>query len=554
MIYPNQINTDSPESEKVLFKALAQLPDEDFTVFHNQEFVTDFMVRERIQYEIDFIIVDHRNGFFNSILILEVKGGNIKYNSLLDEWRQSGHVMTKSPVQQVTSATHSFMHRFNYLVKNVNVTWALAFTDVVVDYDVQLPTNLPRKRIFDINDIENIEECLIDYFDESSRYIGREGSPLTVFHKLKGALLVSCDLYKPLAKQFEENNQAFIKLTKQQSKIVKAIESNKNVVIQGPAGSGKTLIAYQKAIGYKQQGLKVLYLTFNKEIASHLRLRLREETNGEQFNILDETSQLEITNFHFWCKRIAEKNSTFQSQKSSDEYFNTYIPNKAMEVIRDDAGFPSYDVLIIDEGQDFRHNWLDLLNKVLKPEGRFMLFMDENQDIFQSFSGVPNRRDLTRLELTENCRNTKHIIHFLEEVLSINIESMDGSPEGEKVELKTVSSNEEQISFLNDKIFSLINKEHLQPADIIILVNNIDGINVLKDVKVIGGIPLKSTYDKSFGRSKDTIFYSYINTFKGLEAEVVFILDAQNVKIKKEFYTQASRAKNKLYITFLNNG
>src|SRR5690606_30530867 len=208
--------------------------------------------------------------------------------------------------------------------------------------------------------------------------------------------------YKPLSKQFEENNEIFIKLTKQQSKIVKSIEYNKNVIIQGPAGSGKTLIAYQKALSYKQIGLKVLYLTFNKEIASHLRKRYREESNFNSLNDLDHSSNLEITNFHFWCKRIAEQHQNFQKQKTSDEYFDTYIPNKALEVIKEDTRLQKYDIVIIDEGQDFRSNWLDLINKVLKPESKFMLFMNENQDIFQSFTGVPHRRDLTRLELSEN--------------------------------------------------------------------------------------------------------------------------------------------------------
>lgn len=551
MIYPRPINPDSPHSEKTIYSALSNIPDEYFTVFHNQEFVADFDIKERVQYEIDFIIVDHRDGLFNSILILEVKGGDISYNGYKNVWSQNGYTMSRSPVQQVTSATHSFVNRYKHLLRDVNVSWGLAFPDAIVAYDSSLPSNLPRIRIFDADDLSEIEKRIIDYFDDSSEHIGREGAPISNFKKLKDYLLVSCDFYKPLSKQFEENNEIFIKLTKQQSKIVKSIEYNKNVIIQGPAGSGKTLIAYQKALSYKQIGLKVLYLTFNKEIASHLRKRYREESNFNSLNDLDHSSNLEITNFHFWCKRIAEQHQNFQKQKTSDEYFDTYIPNKALEVIKEDTRLQKYDIVIIDEGQDFRSNWLDLINKVLKPESKFMLFMDENQDIFQSFTGVPHRRDFTRLELSENCRNTKCIINFLEEVLNIEIEAMDDTPAGEKVELKTVDDNESQLQFLNERIYSLLDREKLKPSDIVILVNNREGVNSLRDVKEFAGIPVKSSYDKSFGRDKNTIFYSYINTYKGLESEVVFILDAQNINNKNELYTQASRAKNKLYITYI---
>ncbi|MDM1507719.1 hypothetical protein HX079_18375, partial [Myroides odoratimimus] len=223
---------------------------------------------------------------------------------------------------------------------------------------------------------------------------------------------------------------------------------------------------------------------------------------------------------------IAERNESFAKQKSEDEYFNTYIPNKALEVIKADTSYPIYDVVIIDEGQDFRENWLDLVNKVLKQEGKFLLFMDENQDIFNAFKGVPNRRNIVKTQLEENCRNTRNIIEFLKGLLSIDISYFEDSPEGEKVEVKASSSNQEQIEYLDALITKLVTKDKVMPKDILILVNNIDKVNALKDVKTVGGITLKSSYDRTFGRDQESIFYSYINTFKGLESEVVIILDS----------------------------
>lgn len=549
MIYPSSIKYDAPNSEKTLFEALSKLDSKDFTVFYNQEFVGEYNTKERMQYEIDFIIVDHRFGSFESVLVLEVKGGNLQYNAYEDRWFQNGREMQLSPITQVTTAMYSFITRFSNIIKNVNVSWALAFPDVEVDYDTKLPTNLNRIKLFDCNDIDNIEERLIEYFDQTKLEINRIGTDIRDFEILRDKLLVCCDFVKPLHRSIKENNAVFIKLTKLQALVVRALEANQNVIVQGPAGSGKTLIAYEKAVKYKEEGKKVLYLTFNKEIATHLRDKFR--SNRIAINEMDSLGEIELTNFHFWCKRIAERNETFAKQKSADEYFNTYIPNKAIEVIKADSSYPMYDVVIIDEGQDFRENWLELINKVLKPDGKFLFFMDENQDIFNAFKGVPNRRNIVKTQLEENCRNTRNIIEFLKELLGIEISYFEDSPQGEKVEVKSVSNNLEQIAYIDDLIERLITKDKVEPKDILILVNNVDKVNSLKDVKKVGGVTLKSTYDKSYGRDKNSVFYSYINTFKGLESEVVIILDSQNILEKKAFYTQASRAKNKLFVSIV---
>ena len=50
--------------------------------------------------------------------------------------------------------------------------------------------------------------------------------------------------------------------------------------------------------------------------------------------------------------------------------------------------------------------------------------------------------------------------------------------------------------------------------------------------------------------SDNHINYAHISSFKGLEADIVFIIDTDKVKSydEKLLYTQASRAKYKLYI------
>lgn len=57
-------------AEGKIFNSLSQLNDEDFTIFYNQEF-SSINPREANEYEIDFIIADHRNNQLNTIIVVE---------------------------------------------------------------------------------------------------------------------------------------------------------------------------------------------------------------------------------------------------------------------------------------------------------------------------------------------------------------------------------------------------------------------------------------------------------------------------------------------------
>lgn len=536
MIFPEKFTkTDEPAEEKV-FKALSKLPDSDFTTFFSQEF-TAINSREKNEYEIDFIVVDHRNNKLNAILVIEVKGGNIVFNGATQVWLQNGREMKKAPNKQASSAMNNLVSRFRFLSLNIPFHWALWFPDIQINSNEWLPTAVSKDRLLDSNSITYCIESIPFLFDEIIETNQREGAPFSDFLKLKDILLRSVGFFKPLHKEFEENENTFKKLTENQGKIFKYIDINPNICVQGPAGSGKTFIAFNKAIEFAERGMKIMHVCFNKTLATELRHRYRNLNMPREFEI-------EFTNFHFWALRIAEQNPTYRKEKADEEFFNTYIPNKAKEVITE----ATYDAIIIDEGQDFRENWLELLNKVLKKEGRFLFFMDENQDIFETFKGVPNHRSVTKCHLEENCRNTKLIIEKLRETLpNATMVPMEGTPDGQPILNINFTSNIEQIAELEKQIKSLLYKG-IRPNQIIILTNNLEDSSSLKGIKTLGEKKLISTYDREYGRDTNCIAQTTINVFKGLEADIIFILDAQNISNRNNFYTQASRAKQLLYI------
>ncbi|MEY3451839.1 MAG: hypothetical protein RL711_1665 [Bacteroidota bacterium] len=542
MHYPSKITLGQNHGEELVFEALKQLPENDFTIFYNQKF-TAIHPLERAEYETDFIVADHRNGILNALLVIEVKGGDLYFDGKENAWFQNKRKMEKAPTDQASSAMNSLVKRYGFIASNTPFHWLLWFPDAVIRENEWLPNSVSKDRILGSKDLSYTKEAIIAICDKVIQKNGRSGSSSADFNKLKDSLLRSLGFFKPLSQKIKENENTFKILTDNQRKIFRTIEKNQNICIQGPAGSGKTVIAYSKAMGFAEQGLKVLFVCFNKAIVADLRHRLREDENTTAL-----IENIEITNFHFWAQRIAETNPTFIKEKSSDEYFSTYIPNKAKEMIK----APIYDVLIIDEGQDFKQNWLDLLNKVLKPEGRFLFFMDENQDIFNAFQSIPHHRNTTKFELDENCRNTNKIIEKLKAILpNVTMKPMETTPEGELIKYFNCENNTVQLQIIENEITSLI-KQKIEPKEIILLTNNKDRISSLRGITHIAGIPLMSSFDKANTKDSNVITHTTINVFKGLEASIVFILDAQNIPSEMSLYTQASRAKQLLYILNVN--
>ncbi len=81
MIYPPFFPPDKQEpSEEQVYNTLKKLDMQRYDVFYNRRFV-GMHPGEKKNYEIDFIIVDLEGGRCHSLLVLEVKGGMVKYNT-----------------------------------------------------------------------------------------------------------------------------------------------------------------------------------------------------------------------------------------------------------------------------------------------------------------------------------------------------------------------------------------------------------------------------------------------------------------------------------------
>ena len=69
----------------------------------------------------------------------------------------------------------------------------------------------------------------------------------------------------------------------------------------------------------------------------------------------------------------------------------------------------------------------------------------------------------------------------------------------------------------------------------------------ISDLWKIGKISVKPI-NRSGRLDRGNIHYASINKFKGLDIDILFIIDADRSPDKKTLYTQVSRGKNKVYL------
>jgi superfamily I DNA and RNA helicase len=128
-------------------------------------------------------------------------------------------------------------------------------------------------------------------------------------------------------------------LTADQQRVSRLLRGHRHARVSGIAGSGKTLIAAHKAVLLDQADLDVLFLCHNpllKQFVEHL-------TEG---------SGVEVQEFCEWTANAAGEPRVPQSRgwTNSDEPSGGTL-SKAFDRIFEFG--PHYDVVIVDEGQDF---------------------------------------------------------------------------------------------------------------------------------------------------------------------------------------------------------
>ncbi|MDL2274271.1 NERD domain-containing protein [Oscillospiraceae bacterium OttesenSCG-928-G22] len=510
--------------ERAVFHALRDgLPD-DYTVFHsfrwNRRAGTG-----RIEWgEADFTVFHPAHG----LLVIEVKSGGVALED--GQWmyeRTDNHqrYRMKDPLEQASRTTYAMKELVEAALPAGDYCWA--------EPAVWFPSISDRSTLRDMPNTYHPEIVLMDwaltnakqaidnayrFYDSARRTkLSPESARLVV-----RALAPAFHAVPSLQAIYAEQEHRFLRLTSEQSGLLDYLEEQPSAVVQGSAGTGKTLLAVEKARRLSENG-KVLFLCFNRFLMEDLRRK-------------NQGYDIAFYNLPSLVVREAGYSGTPTDGDITD-YLNRY----------DEIGNWDYTHIIVDEGQDFDDTHLSTLAAIAEMQGgAFYVFYDKNQ--------LVQRRELSewvqhaecRLVLRRNCRNTRGIATTAGRPIDIEPVLWEKSPDGKTPGFHIMGDSAGVIAKLGELI-AMYTGAQIPVEQIVVLTAKTEERSLLAGVDKIGKWPLVGS------RKESGILFTTARKFKGLEAAVIIVVDVDTATFgtpeeRNLFYVGASRAKDFLEI------
>ena len=540
-MYPNQISPDTEsQAERLLYRAFRDDLDNDYTVFHSVAWQSlDHEGRPR-DGEADFVIVHPQRG----ILVLEAKGGTIRYDPGLTQWTSTDHRgqvhKIRDPFAQARYSKHTLQDRLDVMLhkprRRINIGHAVAFPDVVVG-EALLGLDESRQIILDKADLGAVagwvNGALAYYHGRADQ---RETAPgEEAVRALMNLLGKVRELRPVLWGDFVLEQVQLIRLTEQQYTILDALQRHRRAAICGCAGSGKTMLAVEKASRLAQQGFRVLLTCFNRHLAADLRARLKS------------TPGLDVFTFQALCYELAERAEMLPVKEDNDRFYHQQLPEALVGAA--DALRVRYDAIVVDEGQDFRENWWVPLQTLLRdPDGGILyVFFDDNQRLYVQHSTFPIQQP--PYVLTVNCRNTQSIHQVVVKFYQADVSPVACGPLGRQVEVVSYEGAPKEWPTLQNTLRRLIVDERVPAKEIVVLTPR----DMSKSRFMERSIGSELVLTDVWPTPPRQVYCTTIYDFKGLERAVVLLADIHRwpsewEEMARLLYVGCSRARNHLVV------
>lgn len=550
----------SPEvksnAERKIFEWFQNAPGTDkWIVLHSLGITTHNKV---IYGETDFLVLAPKLGLF----ALEVKGGRVKReNGIWYFTNRYGKTNSKvrGPFEQAKDGIFSIVeaikkrtdidHRhIDHMMFGYGVMFPdIEFTSAGVEEE--------QWQVFDSRDGSNVRQFIKRLSDGAKAKWEEHYGPLrdsqlpdsADVRYMANLLRGDFDCAVSMSTQFNNANEALIALTKEQYRCLDQLDDNPRCLIQGPAGTGKTLLAIEEAKKSAARGEKVALLCFNSNLADWLSLYF----DGMPASV----RPIFVGTLHKYMTKIAKDAGYLPphpyDQEKFQQYYQSDLPEAATLALLETGEL--VDKFVIDEAQDLiRDSYLEFMTCCLKKglnRGRWTMFGDFSMQAIYAdgMSGsklIEKLDDITsfiRFKLTINCRNTKPICKEIETVTGFKAPhdlwtKVDGPP----VQYITWSTMEGQCKKLEGLLKQLADL-HVESEKITILsprkredsvVSMLEGF-VIKDFRVPPG---------------KNITFCTIQAYKGLENSVIILTDIEDFSAEKLMYVGLSRACTGLFV------
>jgi hypothetical protein len=297
----------------------------------------------------------------------------------------------------------------------------------------------------------------------------------------------------------DEHESVVNLLTRQQYGTLERIRFNDRIVVNGGPGTGKTWLALEHARREAIRGAQVGLVCYSRGLAEHLR---RTTTAWEPSQ-----RPAYLGTFHYLAQQWAGA-----TPRSDAAYFDE-LPGQLTEAAGKREPEEKFDLLVVDEAQDFHDNWWpSLLATLADPDdGPVVVFQDDLQRIFAGRGRLPFKG--TEVELEENLRNTQEIAAVFDPFHGrpIRARGPDGPP------VRFVVSTDDSAVRDADRAVAMLIEEGFPPSSIVLLTTYRRHPEHDVLVKEHGA----AEYWEAF--LSDRVFPCTVQSFKGLERSVVVL-------------------------------
>lgn len=532
MVPDIRIESIQNQGERDFYQKSSLLSD-NYTVLYSYKYQVDENDSNFIR-EADFVIVHQSKGF----VVVEIKQGSISYhNGTWNEYKDGSYqVLHKDPVEQARSAMYEILNVYRRKSGGneypLSFKYAICFPESTKVTGV-IPQGLIKESIWTANELENLERTVERLFVKKGQKNSYEANKILISRVLSPVFKI----YSTLEDQIVLFHQhSAIILSEEQERILDETEEDYRKVYFGAAGTGKTFIAMEKAKRLANEEKKVFLTCYNKNLAKLFNSHIHHE-NIQALSFLDYLEE-ELLN-----KGVLKDKPTSEADLST--YYNEILPNTAFDYYSLLTEEEKFDAIIVDEGQDFNEEWIITLLSMVKEYGNFYIFADDKQNIFKTNIDALRRFDISKHRLTVNFRNTQKINEWFSSFIDekkLRSKLNGGLP----VQTIKWKNQDEQKQLLEKEISRLIS-QGLSPDRITILSPYTKMKSCLGNIERIKEWPIVDLKKESGPGIK----YSTIRSFKGLEADIVFLIDVSNnflVCSKEDIYVGSSRARYILYV------
>ena len=484
------------------------LPD-DFTVFHNVHWADELEKNTRYG-EVDFVIV--RGG--KAIAIEQKNGTNINEGSedLYIQYFDS----SKNVGDQIRRSVEAIRDKFKKQNGGLGVN--LDYLIFTPDYRVKgisSPT-LDESRIVHAGNKATLTQRITKLLPTGKGENSDDHDAIISFFRHEFHLVP--DIHRTL----ETQESHFIRTTGGVCEVLQNLNGSPlRLKVSGTAGCGKSIAAvtlYAKAL---KDGKRPLFVCFNRTLADHI---------GETV-----PSGGLVTTFYGLCDRfVTERGHKIDfSNMFEDPKFWTLIQDTVIGEEVPDSWL--FDTIIVDEGQDFRQGWFDIVEVFQKTDGDLIWLEDQMQNL--SGSNPITLNNFVTYDAKTNFRSPVRIAQYIEKVLPFEFK-IGNVYAGMSVAVHGFKKPEDQQKIIGLRIAHLI-KSGFRPSDIVVITCRGIGSSSLANVDHFGDYSIRK-FTGEYSQDGDQVYqggqvlFDSIYRFKGQEAPAVILCDVSPVESNRE--------------------